>query len=101
MKECIPVKNQKLIYLKWHDAHSSSGWHTKDQVIKLINQDKCMCEEVGWVVFEDSKEIILAARRLCWKDPDPDFVTGELGLIQKIPKTWVLDRQEIKLKIKA
>lgn len=90
------MNKQKLIYLKWHDAHSSGGWHTKEQLKKLINEDNCMVEEVGWIVFEDAKEIVLAARKLVWKDPDPNFTTGEYGLVQKIPKTWLKDRRELK-----
>ncbi len=98
MKECIPTKDQKLIYLKWHDAHSAGGWHTKDQLNKLINEDKCMCEEVGWVVYEDKQELVMCARRLCWKSSDVELLTAEFGLVQKIPKTWIVDRQEIKVK---
>ncbi len=98
MKEFIPIKDQKLIYLKWHDAHSAGGWHTKEQLQKLINEDICMCEEVGWVVYEDKDELVMCSRRLSWKDHDPEFSTAEFGLIQKIPKTWVKDRQSIILK---
>lgn len=97
MKEMIPTEKQKLIYLKWEDAHSSSGWHTKEQLNKLINYDRCMCEEIGWIVYEDKSVLILSARRMCWKDPDPTAQTAEFGLIQRIPKSWVRDRKEIEL----
>lgn len=99
MKQHIPVKSQKLIYLKWHDAHSAGGWYSGHDLNKVINDDKCLVEEIGWIVYEDKKELVMCARRLAWKSHDPDSITKEFGLIQKIPKTWIIDRQEIKLKM--
>lgn len=96
-KKPIPISKQKLIYLKWQDAHSQSGWHTKSQIEKLINEDVCLCEEVGWVFYEDKKEIFLAARRLVWREQDFQGETSELGLLQRIPKAWILDRKTIKV----
>jgi len=79
------IQKPKLYYILWHDAHSSSGWHTKVELEKFIKEERCLVEEVGWIISETNKEIVMAARRLKWvKNGDPEW-----GLIQKIPKSWV------------
>ena len=92
MHKIIPTKKQKLIYLQWQDAHSDSGWKTSEGLEKSVNEDKCIVEQVGWLVFEDSSEIHLIARRLYWKK---DSDTSEYGMYQRIPKTWILKRKTI------
>ena len=75
----------KLYYVLWHDAISANGWHTEEETQKFIKERKCLIEEVGWIISETNKEIVMAARRLKWvKNGDPEW-----GLIQKIPKSWV------------
>lgn len=98
MKQVIPIKDQKLIYLKWQDAHSQGGWHTKNELNKFINEDMCLCEEVGWVIYEDKDVICLAARRLAWRQKDFEGEKSECGLLQRIPKAWIIGRKVVSLK---
>ncbi len=93
-KKPIDIKNQKLIYIKWHDAHSDGGWRTWKQVVDLVNEDYCICENVGWLIFEDKRELLIASRRLVWQEKNKE--TDELGLFQKIPKPWIIERKFIK-----
>lgn len=96
-KKVIDKGKQKLIYLQWVDAHSTEGWLTCEQVEHKIEQEACVVEQVGWILFEDKKELHLASRRLGWdKKYCPESIS-EYGHYQRIPKTWVLKRKEIKV----
>ena len=86
-------KNPKLTYIQWLDAHSNSGWHTREQIEKFIEESHCITEQVGWVVFEDDKILCIISRKLLWPMED----TVEFGMIQKIPKTWIKKRKVIKI----
>lgn len=92
MKKAIDRKKQKIIYIKWHDAFSDGGWKTPEQVSTLINSEYCLCENIGWLIFEDAKEICISSRRLAW-ETKPEEATFEYGLFQKIPKTWIVKRK--------
>ena len=92
MKKSIKRENQILIYIKWHDAHSSSGWHTPGDTNKFLNDDTCVVEQVGWIIHEDDKEIVLCARRIGW-DRKAIPTESEFGMLQKIPIGWILERK--------
>lgn len=94
----IEKKDQKLIYLKWQDAHANSSWMTEDELKTKIKEEACICEEVGWIVYEDKKEIHICARRLAWrKEPYKGDGFSEYGMYQRIPKTWILKRKILKV----
>lgn len=95
----IQKNKQKLVYIQWQDAHSNGGWFTVDQLNKAISKDAFICEEIGWVVYEDKKEIHLCGRRGMWEKNASDVDTNlhEYGMYQRIPKTWILKRQNINL----
>lgn len=97
MKELIHKDKQKLIYIQWQDAHANGGWFTEQQLIDNIKRDAFICEEVGWVVYEDDKEIHLCGRRGRWSKLDFVDKTSEYGMYQRIPKTWVLKRKALRI----
>lgn len=45
----------KLVKVKWHDSNIQHGWQvdTNDCSVAL-------CEDVGWIIHEDDKMIIMA-----------------------------------------
>ena len=92
MKKTIEHENQILIYIRWHDAHSSSGWHTPKETTDFLNDKICIIEQVGWILHEDDKEIILSARRLGWDRKSTPY-ESEFGMLQKIPIGWILERK--------
>ena len=49
----------KLIYIEWHDAFANSGWMDKDEVVKW-KKGEWLVSEVGWVIEETDKQLILA-----------------------------------------
>lgn len=78
---------KEIIYLiEWQDAHSSSGWHSNHELDDFIKQEKCICMNVGWILSETKDEIVLASRRLKWREKAID---PEWGSLQKIPKAWI------------
>jgi hypothetical protein len=96
MANIIDNKKQKLTYLKWQDAHSDSGWHTKKELEDKISEEAFFVEEVGWIVYEDKKEIHMVSRRCSWDKKNNENIS-DYGLYQRIPKTWVIKRKEIKI----
>jgi len=93
MKKLTPKHKQKLVYVKWQDAFSNSGWFTRSELEKKINDDMYICEDVGWVVYEDKKELHLVSRRSLYTGDD----TTQYGLYQRIPKAWIFKKKVIRV----
>lgn len=89
----IPKHKQKLTYLQWQDAYSNSSWFSHDDIQKKIAEDMFVVEEVGWIVYENKKEIHLCSRR-CMAD---ESAVAEYGMYQRIPKSWILKRKVFKV----
>jgi len=87
-------KDPDVYFIEWHDAHSNGGWFSKNELENFINKDKCICQEIGWILNEDKDVIVLACRRLKWAE-DGD---AKWGMLQKIPKAWLRKK---KLLLKA
>ena len=81
--------NGKIYYIEWQDAHTGSGWYDNTEVEKFIISEKCICQEVGWILSETKEELVIACRKLKWAEKTN---SSEYGLLQKIPKAWVKKR---------
>lgn len=81
----------KLVYLEWQDAMSKNSW-IHDSEIDNWAKDGDWVKQVGWVVRENKKYMIIAGQ---W---NPEiFSNGHLfGNLQKIPKTWIRKRKTLK-----
>jgi hypothetical protein len=80
----------KLIYLEWEDAASSSSWKFKSDIDKWANSPSNSIHQVGFVLKETKKYLVLCGR---WSPAGEDIGDEEAyGLLQKIPKTWVRKR---------
>jgi len=75
---------RKLIYIEWHDAFGSHQWQTNGE-IENWKKGEFIIREVGWVIEETKKQIILAGRNNVADNGDPE----QWGSLQKIPKTWI------------
>jgi len=93
-KSIIEKSKQRLTYLQWQDAHSNGSWFTVEDIESKIGEEAFICEEIGWIVYEDSKEIHLCSRRGLWTGKAN---TQEYGMYQRIPKTWILKREVFNL----
>ena len=77
--------NKKIYFVEWWDAHENSGWHSDASVKKFIDTERCICQEVGWILSETKDEIVMGLRRLKYTDES----TSTWGILQKIPKAWI------------
>lgn len=80
-----------LIYLEWEDAMSRSSW-IDDSDLEAWSKDGFYVCQVGWVLKETSKFIMLASRR----NPESEWGQTQWGNIQRIPKTWIRNRRKLK-----
>lgn len=85
MKKLIPKDKQKLVYIRWQDAHHNGSWMTPSNLEEEVNREMLICENIGWVVYEDEKEIHIVSRRSNWIVDTAD----SYGLYQRIPKAWI------------
>jgi hypothetical protein len=87
MKEII--ENPKLYNVEWQDAHSDSAWLSEKDLKEFINRERCICQNIGWLLNETEDEIVIASRRMKWaEDGDTKW-----GMIQKIPKAWIKKKE--------
>lgn len=91
MKQLIPKEKQRLYYIKWQDAHHLAGWMSLEQLQNEVDKGMWIAEEVGWIVYDDEKEVHIVARRGLWTAGD----TPEYGMYQRIPKAWILKKRII------
>lgn len=87
--------NKKILYIEWEDAvaNNSDVWRTSDEVIEWAKSTNFIIKQIGFLIRETKKEIVLAGH--CHDGGDewePQF-----GQLQKIPKTWIRKRKVIKL----
>jgi len=84
MKE-IPFTKYKLFLVEWVDAEGDTEWSTENKVLTWANED-CIIYEVGWIVAETDKYIILMSQI---------SYDGDIGNRTKIPKAWVKKKKQI------
>ena len=89
------VNKKKIYFIEWHDAHASAGWHLPEEVDKFIDHERCICQEVGWLLSETKNEIVMASRTLKWTKEGSGI--PEWGLLQKIPKAWIRKKLLIRI----
>lgn len=91
MKKLIPKDKQKLVYIRWQDAHSNSTWQTEDEITDAINCGMFIIECIGWVIFEDKDEIHIVSKRGLWNQ----YESNQYGSYIRIPKAWILKKKVI------
>jgi len=77
------MNKNKIYFIEWQDAHANSGWFSPEATEKFI-KEKCICQEVGWIISENKNQIILAARTIQFTGEDIQW-----GMLHKIPKAWI------------
>lgn len=84
----------KLIYLEWADAHTNTGWKTEEEAKLWAENTDWIIKECGWLINE-TKEYIAIATAL---KPENEYEEKQFLNLHKIPKTWIIKRQIIKIK---
>lgn len=83
-------------YLEWADSvNALDGWRTLDECVEWDRDVVFTVQQVGWILKEDKNSILIAGRRNL--QGNLDDISEEYGLIQKIPKAWILKRKELKV----
>lgn len=89
------MNKHKLVYIEWHDAFADSRWMSKNEVDNW-KKGEFIVAEVGWIMEETNKQIILASRY----NPADNGDIAQWGSLQKIPKPWIRKRINLTKHIK-
>ncbi len=83
----------KLVYIEWADAVANDSWFSEEAMEEWSTRSGFICKEVGWIYQENKDKIILVSR---WSpnksEVDKKYQTSQYGLVQLIPKPWILKR---------
>ena len=74
----------KLVKVKWYDSNIQHGWQSDTEDCRLA-----LCEDAGWVVYENDEMIILA-RGIS----DHAFFNSPMA----IPRGCIIEIKELRLK---
>lgn len=70
-----------LVIVEWDDAYATSFWRDNDELDKIANGNSFECINVGWMIRETKKCILLASR---WSPNDEQF-----GLVERLPRKMI------------
>lgn len=87
------MKVGQLYYFEWVDATANSSWKSKTEALKWCEKTSCCIKEIGWLIYKKNGKFGFASRICEWPDEEPDF-----GMLQIIPKAWILAFKEIKIR---
>lgn len=68
----------KIIYVKWYDTWTSSGWSHPGQ----IDERMLTCESIGFLYKKDKNQIIIC---------QSSFENGTIGEITGIPRKSIIE----------
>ena len=68
----------------WVDATNVATWLDADELNEWAKDGGWICQNVGWVSYEDDDCVVLSARR---------SNSGHWGLSERIPKQAIRDRR--------
>jgi hypothetical protein len=54
----------KLVLIEWVDACSvnlGEAWSEIEELQDYVKDGKCLCKNVGWVIYEDKEQIVVVA----------------------------------------
>lgn len=80
------------VYIEWCDAISftQKTWVDIENAIEWAESNNWIVSEVGFIIEENKRYILLCSK--VSKELD------EVGLLMKIPKTWILKRVNLNIK---
>ena len=85
----------ELVYLEWCDAMvNNEAWLTFDEAIEWGKTDDWVVSQVGWILEENDKYIILTSKG----SKQRESIEKMFGSVFKIPTTWILKRETISRK---
>ena len=86
----------KLVYIEWCDAIANGlEWTDSDIAKEWGKKSEWIVRECGWVLEETKQYIVLAS---VWK-PEDELCNEQFKQLMKIPKTWIMKRQNIEIDV--
>ena len=84
-KEELKNKNIDKEEIHWDDAyHLVDSWCSLEQIAQKYKEGAFKVVNIGWVIFEDNKYIIMASKK--------DVRWGDYGFVMMIPKGMITKR---------
>lgn len=85
-------KDLKIVYVEWCDAIShDAGWTDQEEILRWAENDNWIVKEVGFIIKETKEYILLTSKIGDYADNEQI----QYSQCMKIPKTWIIKRQEI------
>jgi len=81
----VDIDEMPIVRLTWQDAKDSDGTWT--DIEDILNHEPAVCQEVGWMVYEDDKKVIVMRSRIVGEEVGGAYIT--------IPKSWVMCLEEL------
>jgi hypothetical protein len=85
----------KLVKVTWRDAYSvnlGGSWNDIEDLREYVKEGCCYCVNVGWILYEDDKKIVLSAALQQSSDIDD---CENAALTMSIPKDWCTEVTEL------
>ena len=77
-----------LVQIDLDDAyHFTDSWVSWKQIAEAYKEERFKISNVGWVIYEDKKYVILAGKR--------DMKFWDFGFVMMIPKSLIRKRKLI------
>ena len=76
-----------MVRLTWLDAQDSDGTWT--DIKDILSHDCAICQEVGWLVLNDPKKVIVMRSRIVADNLE------EGGAFIAIPQSWIIKIEEL------
>lgn len=81
------MSKKKLVYVEWEDAYNfGAEWFSNEEIDEKLGTS-FIVQEVGWILREDAKSIIMASKYA--------VETEHHAGITKIPKPWIRNRRTL------
>ena len=87
------MKHQ-LVYIEWEDAMASSKWRTELEALEWGEHGSYIVKECGWILKETKTYILISAVQ---SPPDYEDKEARWSSVERIPKTWIRKRKNIKI----
>lgn len=74
--------------ISWDDAyHLTDTWLGKEAIAEKYKEGAFRCKNIGWVIYEDKKYVILAGKR--------DERHLDYGFVMMLPKGMITKRKKL------
>lgn len=73
-----------MVIVTWEDTTNIAAWQTPEEVAEWAGERGWICQNVGWLVYQDEHCVVIAGRRAMDHQ-------HHLGLAERIPRRAILE----------